>query len=220
MKTNSMKKFLLISFVFISSITTAQGVQYGLKGGLNFGNTQFEISSFSVNGLIDTDIRPSLYLGGFVEFISNSNQNRFHTGLIYRGNGFKFDANNENFIFKISQLNVPLLFKYSVIDGFFINAGGYFGAIIDVQGEIEFRDQNTGELINESSDISNEFETLDAGLSIGVEYAVGDGFFIEAQYSYGLINILNEEEVIFPEASGLNASVKNRVLTAGIGYKF
>lgn len=206
----------LLAFLSVSS----QEVQYGVKAGLNFGNSKFEISSAFLNGQFDTDIRTSLYLGGFVEFISNSNDNRFHIGMVYHGNGFKFDTGEEDFVFKISQLNVPLLFKYSIIEGLFVNVGGYVGAIVDVQGELEFRDPNSGEFVSENSDISNEFNTIDAGLSIGLEYAVGDGFFIEANYSYGLINILNEEEVIFPEQSGVNASVKNRVLTAGIGYKF
>ena len=83
-------------------------------------------------------------------------------------------------------MNVPLLFKFNTAEGLYLSGGGYFGAIVDVQGEFNG--------IIETENITSDFKTIDARLSIGAEYNFNNGLFLEASYNHGLVNILDTVE--------------------------
>lgn len=206
-----MKKLFLAAALAVSSLGFAQEVNFGIRGGLNLANGDFEVSGQGASVSIDTDIRTSFYLGGFAEFGLKDSAHKLQTGLTYHGNGLKVD-DGDDVTFKISQLNVPLLFKFNAAEGLYLNGGGYLGAIIDVQGEIEFNGST------ETQDITSDFKTLDAGLSIGAEYNFSNGLFIEARYNYGLVNILDTVEEL--DFDGVEVTLNNRFFTVGLGYKF
>lgn len=206
-----MKNYVLVVVLFTACMSFAQEVNFGIRGGLNVANGDFEVSGQGASVTIDTDARTFFYLGGFAEFGLKDSSHKLLTGLTYHGNGLKVDE-GDDVTFKISQLNVPLLFKFNAVEGLYVNAGGYLGAIIDVQGEIEFNGTT------ETEDITSDFKTLDAGLSLGAEYNFSNGLFVEARYNYGLVNILDTVEEL--DFDGVEVTLNNRFFTVGLGYKF
>lgn len=207
-----MKNFILIVALCATTFSFAQEVNFGVRGGLNLSNADFEVSAAGTSVSLGTDARTFFYLGGFAEFGLKDSSHKFQTGLTYHGNGFMFSDEGDDITFKISQLNVPVLFKYSAAEGLYLNGGGYFGAIIDVQGELQ-----SGNM-SETENITDEFKTLDLGLSLGAEYNFSSGLFIEARYNYGLVNILDTANEF--DFDGVDVTLKNRLFTVGLGYKF
>lgn len=207
-----MKKLVLFAALFITSISFSQGVTYGLRGGLNLANVDFEVSGGGTSIGLDTDSRTFFYLGGFAEIGLNESPHKIQTGLTYHGNGAVLSEDGDDVTFKISQLNVPILFKFLATEGLYLNGGAYAGAILDVQGELE-----SGNM-SETEDITDDFKTLDFGLSIGAEYNFNNGLFLEARYNYGLVNILDNVDEF--DIDGVDVTFKNRFFTLGLGYRF
>lgn len=207
-----MKNLILLAILFITSLSFSQGISYGIRGGLNVSNADFEVSAEGTSVSFDTDARTSFYVGGFAEFGLKDSSHKIQTGLTFHGNGAILNEDGDEVAFKISQLNVPLLFKFAAAEGLYLNAGIYAGAIIDVEGELE-----SGS-ITETEDLTDEFKTLDFGLSVGAEYNFSNGLFLEARYNYGLVNVLDATEDF--DFQGVDVTFKNRFFTVGLGYKF
>lgn len=206
-----MKNYLCIAIMCIASMSFAQEVNFGIRGGLNLANADFEVSGGGASVNLDTDGRTSFYLGGFAELSLSDSPHKLQTGLTYHANGFKLSLEGDDFTFKVSQLNVPVLFKFMATDGLYLNGGVYAGAIIDVEGEIESGN------VTDTQDITDEFNTFDFGLSLGAEYNLENGLFFEARYNYGLANIIDEDDAGF---GGTETTLNNRFFTVGLGFKF
>ncbi len=221
-----MKKILLILGLVLTSITFAQDVKYGVNGGLNFANIDYEVSQSPLSFSLDTDVRTSFYLGGFAEFSLPNMEHKLQTGLSLNFNGFKFENSEPgDFIqesnIRITQLNIPVLFKFNAYEGLFINGGAYVGFIVHAEEEFREEDFFFDDSFSGSETITDEFNTLDFGLSFGAEYNLENGLFFEARYNLGLTNIANvdEEEGDF-DFGDVSVSAKNRFFMLGVGFKF
>lgn len=211
-----MKKLFLLALLFVATSFYAQDVKYGIRGGLNLANVDFEVSGNGVSVGIDTDSRTSFYFGGFAEFSLPDSAHKIQTGLAYHANGFKYDVDEEKGNFLISQINIPALFKFNAAKGLYINGGAYVGIIVAAEAEVEYYDPFEDRIITESDDVGDAFNTLDLGLSIGAEYNLENGLFFDIRYNYGLLNIADDDEGF----DGETIEIKNRVFTLGLGYKF
>lgn len=211
-----MKKTLLLIVLFVASTSIAQSVKYGIRGGLNLVNVDFEVSSGGVSVGIDTDSRTSFYVGGFAEFALPDSEHKIQTGLGYHANGFKYNFDEEKGNFLISQINIPALFKFNAAKGLYINGGAYVGIIVAAEAEVEYYDFFEDRTIKETEDVGDAFNTLDLGLSLGAEYNLDNGLFFDLRYNYGLLDIATDDEGF----DGETVEIKNRVFMLGLGYKF
>jgi len=212
-----MKKLLFILCIGFTTTLFAQNAKFGINGGVNFANVNFEGSDGSVSISLDTDARTSFYVGGFAEISIPNMEHKFQTGLNLTLNGFRFsDSFDDDFEseteFRIMQINIPLLFKFSVLEGLYLNGGAYAGIIVDVEGE--YSETFAGVSVTETENVSDEFNTIDFGLSVGAEYNLKSGLFFELRYNYGLVNIAN------PDEGDGDPVLNNRFFNIGIGYKF
>lgn len=199
-----MKNLVLSVVLLITSVGFAQDVTFGVHGGLNLSNGDYELPNGSSSISFDTDSRVSFYVGGFAELSLNNSAHKLQTGLTYLGNGLKLSGGGGESTLKISQINLPLLFKYSVAEGLYVNVGGYIGAIISAEDEFE----SGG--VTETNSITEGFKTIDLGLAVGAEYHITPNIFVEARYNFGLVDIIDDP----------NESLKNRFFNFGLGYKF
>ncbi|MEL4307820.1 porin family protein [Joostella sp. CR20] len=197
--------FALIAFVCVSN---AQDFKFGAKAGLNFANLRGD-------EVEDLDSRTSIHFGAVAEF-PISEKFSIQPEIMYSAQGAKGEEDASDYsdllsgdidlVAKFNNLNIPLMAKYYVADGFSIQAGPQIGFLLKAESEAE-----TGDF-SASEDIKDNFKTLDFGLNFGLGYQLKNGLFFDGRYNLGLTNIADYEEG--------DGDVKNGVFQLSVGYFF
>ncbi len=165
---------LFFTFFICSLQLQAQGIQVGFRTGLNVANVtdlnaeaRFGISAGVVGKLPLTDkifIQPEL--------------NYDQQGAVEKGS---FLGEDFQVRYKLNYINLPVMFKYYVEGGFFLQAGPQLGYLIKNDMNIE----------GESSGISfdlDDTKKFDFSLGLGAGYQYGN-YFVDARYKFGLVNV-------------------------------
>lgn len=223
-----MKKIITSALVILATATGfSQEVKWGVKIGLNNSNMRIIRETNEKNEDVDikTNSKTSFYVGGLVE-VPIAEKFYGQMELQYVINGGKLSDNNQEELdalidsFRFHQLNIPILAKYEIIEGFKLNGGGYLG--FNLLGQVK-EDRNDPWInIKEASEGETKPNVVNVGLLIGAEYNFRNGFFIDARYNYELTNTVNysEREHVLGQIYYVNEKLKNRFLQIGIGYKF
>ena len=158
-----MKKLLLVSFAVFGFVLTsqAQDFKFGVKGGLNLSNINFD-SSFG-----DPDSRTGYHIG-FVGQLSLAGMFALQPEVLYSAQGVK-DLD-------IDYLNIPILFKYKVAKVLSFEAGPQFGIVVND----DLKDSGISSDLIKNSDIS-------AAVGAGVEVSK---FFAQIRYNFGFTDVL------------------------------
>ena len=207
-----MKNLILISIVvfFIFTSSTAQKIKYGSKIGVNITNITGD----------ETDDYNNITLlhAGAVAEIMISDEFSFQTELLYSAQGAKSDYSDtlDEVTFrytsvKLEYINIPLLAKFYVTEGFSLEAGPQVGFLITADREFEKTDN--GETETGEKDILNEIKGIDFGLDFGLAYKLESGIFLAARYNFGLSNINDVE-------GSDELKNQNRVIQFSAGYFF
>jgi len=207
-----MKNLLLISIIIFFGLTniSAQSVKYGSRIGINIAN---------ING-DETDeltTRTSLHAGVIAE-IKISDYFAVQPELLYSAQGAKSDKsetlNGTTYHYKyikLEYINVPIMLKFYIAEGFSIEAGPQVGFLLTA--DREFEAINNGETEKGSEDIKDQLKEFDFVLSFGGGYKLDSGVFIAARYNLGLSDINNIE-------GANNSKNQNEVIQISIGYFF
>lgn len=192
-----MKKILMaLAFAALIIVGANAQVKFGARAGLNLANVATKVNDVKV----ETNIRPSFYVGGLVEFAFNDVV-LMDAGLTYSNQGSKAKEGGD----KDMQytLNVPIWFKYDFA-GFRPKAGFYAGYMVERKAEW------SGRTVIRDRGAYNYF---DYGIGLGAEYNLpNNGLFFEASYNWGLANL---------DKNGDSKNyTNNRVIQIGVGYKF
>lgn len=122
-------------------------------------------------------------------------------------------------ISKFDYINIPILAKYSIVQGLSIEVGPQFGFNINAESEVtgggilDFIEED----VEESIDLSDVTNTFDLGLALGASYELPLGVFFQARYVLGLSDV-DDSEV---QEGGLNEdSLLNRTFQLSVGFKF
>lgn len=203
-----MKKFILLFaaalFVFNANAqdkaTMDSGaVSFGVIAGVNFA---------SING-DDTDNLSSLtsFHAGVVVDIPFADMFSVQPGLVYSAQGAEYEA-SEGYDgkFKFDYLNVPIIVKFEVGEGFTLEAGPQIGFLMSAKDEYESPEES-GE-----DDIKDEVKGIDFAASIGLGYTMASGLNIGARYNIGLSDL--------PDSDDFDVNWKNGVFQISIGYFF
>lgn len=204
-----MKKTLLIIALTLGTIVSTQaqedGIRFGAKAGLN-------LASISGDGTDDLSTRTALHAGALVE-IPISDKFAFQPELLFSAQGAKFDFSDQGFTdestFRLSYLNVPLMGKFYVAEGFSIQAGPQIGFLLSAKDVGE--DSFNGEY---EDDIKDIFKGIDFGVNFGLGYQLDMGLFFDGRYNLGLTDVTDERE------GGDDGSNQNAVFQISVGYKF
>jgi len=192
-----MKKLLLTAVFAVLTIASINAQEFGAKAGVNFA---------TLNGDGDFDGRTSFFVGGVVEFeISESFS--LQPELLYSSQGAKLSESFEGFdietIIKLDYLNIPIMAKYYVTEGFSIEAGPQVGFLLSSKAEVKVDGDS------ESEDI-DDLSTVDFGLNFGLGYKLDSGLNFGARYNLGLSNVPDEGDF----------DLKNGVFQIAVGYFF
>lgn len=180
-----MKKLLLsaVIAVFAMSNLNAQEVKFGAKAGVNFASLGGDDS----DGL---DGRTSFHVGGVAE-IGISEKFAVQPELVYSSQGFSVDDEN----LKLDYINLPILAKFFVAEGFSIEVGPQIGFLISADAEGE--------------DVKDLFKSTDFSGALGLGYKLESGLNFAARYNLGLGSVVDGD-----------GDLKNNVIQLSVGYMF
>ncbi|MGB7785363.1 MAG: porin family protein [Salinimicrobium sp.] len=213
------KKLLLagaLLFVGISS-TLAQEVQWGVKAGTNYSTVTSEE---------DVDYLFGFHAGVIAE-LPLSAKFSLQPELLYSLEGAKSEYNfeEEEWIIhskdklKLGYLNLPVMAKYAVTPGFFLEAGPQISYLLSAKDEYEIT-ANFPEDVKETGteDVKDQLKKVSFGLNFGAGYEFQNNLFLQARYHLGLSELSDMDE----EDQGLGEpdKVQNRGFQLSLGYKF
>ena len=161
-----MKKIILGIFaVLLFGNVSAQGLDLGVKAGVNFANIT------DASGLSNrTGFVAGVFLGGKL------NDNIGIQGeLLYSQQGAEFELGD----FNLDYVNVPILLKYYVKNGLNLQLGPQFGVIVNDEARTV-----VGEVIDDIA--TNDFDI--AGV-VGIGYDIPLGLRVSGRYQFGLSDV-------------------------------
>ena len=185
-------KNLLVLIVFISGIIYAQSVQFGLKGGLNGTNLNFENST-------DGNYKLAWHAGALAH-IHLSKQFALQPEVMYSEQGANIKEGTYEYDINLNYINVPVLLQYMTSSGFRLQTGPQFGYLVHAENEAPGAD----------AEINSGYKKFDFSWTVGAGYKFASGFGIDARYNHGLTDV---HEVI-------PTDIQNRVFQVGIFYQF
>ncbi len=208
-----MKKLLLSAvFTTLSLVATAQeeAIRFGAKAGVNF-------ASISGDETDDFKGKTGFHIGAVLE-IPLSEKFAFQPELIYSTQGTKNDYSEEGYEFstniestaKLNYLNIPLMAKVYVTQGFSIQAGPQIGFLLSAKEEAETTSQDI--TISAEQDLEDT-NGIDLGVNFGLGYQLDMGLFFDGRYNIGTSNI-------WKTVNGVDFKQKNNVIQLSVGYKF
>ena len=197
-----MKKLIFLSLLAVLALSSCVTTHYGLRGGVNLAN----LSADDDEGL---STRTGIFFGGFGEF-GVTEKIAIQPEILYSQQGSKYEdseSGGEFFDgqFKFDYLNVPVMAKFYVSDGFFVEAGPQIGILLSAKDEYDT--PFSGE-----DDIKDFVSSTDFGGNLGLGYQTEMGLNFNARYNFGLSSIDDFE--------GVDENIKNGVISIGVGFRF
>ncbi len=197
-----MKKVLVVlSFVlFTIPGLKAQGVDFGITGGLLNTNADIDISLLGFNlANIDAVNQTGFYIGLIVDIEATE---KFHVQpeLTYGSAG------------DLSFVYLPLMAKYYVAGNFHIMAGPqltFSSNLGDIKDALRTLDEITGANAN----LDDLLKSTAFDLGFGAGYDINDNFRAHARYAIPLSDI-------YDGPGGGSLDIKNSTLQVGVAYMF
>ena len=157
---NTMKKLMILTFIFTGISLSAQNASFGIKGGLNYGATG-EYESFSdvagdfPSSFEDGENKTGFHAGVFAQFEI--------LGIFIQPELMYTELNTEYsaFDYKLSKIDAPVLLGLNILGPLNIKAGPSFQYILN--NEIDGSDL---EIDDVEKDITVGYQ-LGAGLDLG-----------------------------------------------------
>lgn len=205
-----MKKLILCAAVAAFGFTTIHaqdGIQFGAKAGVNF-------AKLTGDDVEDADGRTGIHFGLVAE-IPVSEKFSVQPELVYSQQGLQQDTPDGESKLKLDYLNVPVMAKFYVSDGFAIEAGPQFGFNVSAKSEIQIEGADGNEISEIERELEDTVEGFDFGFGGGVSYKMATGLFFQARYIIGLTSVYEaSNEGIFQD------DLNNSTLSLSIGYMF
>lgn len=202
-----MKKSFLTFLGLVAISTTAvaqQEVKFGPKAGVNISN---------LSGMDDSEMKIGFHVGAVAEIKFNEKFS-IQPEILYSAQGAKASTATplgtiESEI-KNDYINIPIMAKYYIVEGFSAELGPYVGFLMKSESEIG----------NFSGDSKDAYKSVDFGLGVGLAYDMPMGFFVGARYNLGLSKANEDISVGNGNVTFQTDDLKNGVIQVGVGYKF
>lgn len=193
-----MKRLFTLLTIILMSQVQAQGLDFGIKAGLNYAN---------VSGIEDFNQRQGISAGLFVG-ARLGDKLGFQIDALYSQQGAEVDQSISQVIseFNLDYISIPIVLKYYLTENVNIHAGPQLGI-----------------LLNEETSVFNqtisavEANTADWLGTIGVGLDLPLGLRAEARYSFGLSRV--NGSVSLPDFDDLSNS-RTQMTTLSIGYSW
>jgi len=198
---------MILSVVFIGTLSAQGNLGFGIKGGLNMAKLTFEEDA---NMNFDTKFGP--IFGGFVTYNLNDKlaiqpeflytvkggSYEFSESVIGGGYDVIWEGNGD---LKMNWLDIPILVVFNPNDKIKIFAGPFLEVFLNGEEDGEGTISGTldgepySESGSESVDIeSDEINSPGFGLIFGGAYMLANNLEVEARYSLGLNSVFKDED--------------------------
>ncbi|UII30990.1 PorT family protein [Fulvivirga ulvae] len=209
--------FSVLAVIAFVTITNAQ-VKLGVKAGANLADLTSSEDDFEVEN------RLSFHFGGYLELLI-TDRFSIQPELIFSGQGAKAEYSEtvEDFGFtytysyedkvNLNYLNIPVLFKFSPTERFYIGGGPQAGVLLSAKNKFTYTFTGSGLSESESGeeDIIDELNQIDLSVAIGAGVELENGLNFSLRYNYGLTDIAEEND---------GDPVRNSVIQATAGFTF
>ena len=193
-----MKRLFTLLTIIVMSQVQAQGLDFGIKAGLNYAN---------VSGIEDFNQRQGISAGLFTG-ARLGDKLGFQIDALYSQQGAEVDQSISQVIseFNLDYISIPIVLKYYLTENVNIHAGPQLGI-----------------LLNEETSVFNqtisavEANTADWLGTIGVGLDLPLGLRAEARYSFRLSRV--NGSVSLPDFDDLSNS-RTQMTTLSIGYSW
>ncbi len=193
-----MKQLFTLLTIIVMSQVQAQGLDFGIKAGLNYAN---------VSGIEDFNQRQGISAGLFAG-ARLGDKLGFQIDALYSQQGAEVDQSISQVIseFNLDYISIPIVLKYYLTENVNIHAGPQLGI-----------------LLNEETSVFNqtisavEANTADWLGTIGVGLDLPLGLRAEARYSFGLSRV--NGSVSLPDFDDLSNS-RTQMTTLSFGYSW
>ncbi|WP_316797020.1 porin family protein [Pedobacter agri] len=226
--------------IFISTLFCSLGLcsfaqnKIGIKAGLTFPTMSSYSEAEAFDGPPEYDFKSnvSFYVGGTIDF-RVSDGFTIQPGLTLIGKGGKTEIYESNFepthlyafsgTYKLETMNLELpvnaVFNFNLGNGkLFLGGGPYYAVAISGKekrnGMLTVGDARSVESSERKVEFGNDkdYKRGDFGLNFLAGYELKNGINIHAGYGLGISSI---------DTDGFNdSSLKNRVLSVGVGFSF
>lgn len=172
--------------------------------------------NFATMSNFEGSMKPGLNIGVAGE-VMMTDHFAIEPGLFYSMQGVKTDVGGYNMKVKNDYLNIPILLKGYVYEGFNLFAGPQLG--FKVSSKIKISDSGTSVSTSEMSDV---FKKVGFDIVIGAGYQSPMGLLFSLSYNIGLANTLNADEVaaLPGGSSAKDEKSRNGVLQFNVGWRF
>ena len=191
-----MKGFIL-SFalvIFLGTGSFAQGLSFGVKGGLNISNVDASGGGLS----LDTKALVGFHLGGYFTAMLTGNFG-IQPEILYSTQGDVYDLLGSSFTTHLNYVIIPVLFRYNINDMFSFHAGPQLGLLTSanvVSG-------------NTTTDVKDQTNGTDFSLAFGGTIDLPMKINLTARYCWGLSDIDKNS----------NSTTKTTNFQFSVGYK-
>lgn len=166
-----MKKLLIfVLTVLLSSQAFSQGLDFGIKAGVNFSTLTEAAGLDNRTGFV-----AGIFIGG-----KFGDKLGIQVDLLYSQQGAEFNAGE----FDLNYVNVPIVVKYFLTDNLHLHGGPQFGVLIDETAQTVI-----GETINDIA--TNDFD-ISGVVGLGLDLPMG--IRLDGRYNFGLTDVPNDSE--------------------------
>jgi len=207
-----MKKFAIVlslagASAFAATPAFGQGIDLGLKGGVNF-------AKLSGDDIEDVSNRSGFAVGAFLN-VSTGGFFSIQPEVLFSQKGAKLQSEDGEATMKLSYVEIPVLLKVSPM---LVGATGfkpflYAGPVLGISAGCSISGEDEGISVDVDCGVGDFIDTKSTDLSAvfgaGGSFAVGRGTFsVEARYGLGLSDVFDVEDM----------DVKNRAISVLVGY--
>jgi hypothetical protein len=194
-----MKKIsLFVTALAISQFMFAQGVQFGIKGGVNIASLNDE------DRVPDAQVKSRLgfHVGGLAH-IHLSDKWALQPEVTYSKEGADYDFPSYTGKTDLNYINVPVLVQYMMGSGFRLETGPQIGFLTSAKYENA----------SNSESIKDDVSKTNFSWGLGLGYITKSGFGVDARFNLGLSNLYKDG--VYP-----GQEAKSRVGQIGVFYQF
>lgn len=204
----------LLVAALVPATASAQGLQAGVKGGINFATISFK----GPDPQPVTSSRKGGIVGGYVA--KDFGKMGLAVEVLWSQKGGHLDFSQSGFIdtvdVKLDYVEIPVFGRYNIPYNqtvLHIYGGPVFGFTVKNEATETQRTttQTTPADVQTEKDIA---KSSDVGIAIGLQVDVHK-FLVDVRYNWGLVNVVNKDK---PDLAGLD--IKNRCFSAMFGFRF
>ncbi|SNR50507.1 porin family protein [Hymenobacter mucosus] len=208
-----------------SSSSAAGGAKIGVRAGLNVSdwsgdavNSVMDLAGYT-NGAVTKEMKPGFHAGLYAT-LPLGPRFAIEPGVFYSEKGTvltgripleQFDFLNARVkaTARMAYLDIPLVAKAYLTDGFYLYAGPQASVLL--AGKARVNASALGfSAFNQDFDIKEQFRPVDFSVTGGLGYQSQSGLGVSAGYDYGLSSLDKNN----------NFDAQNRVIKASINYSF